>query len=164
MNAPMTGTLEKTIYGKRNGFDIPVKIKRFLIGAKVLWEDQVPLSQDITDELHFFFDSKTTPMVDLLLKKHGLVDVSQYVNIPFHWGVEMELYYRMPNRAEGEKQHIDKHYFEYHGTIFPLHEKFRKERDTFYLLKNLSYLEIPEDHKNKKIYETTRFRAAVIGT
>lgn len=163
MNKPMPGTLDKTIYGKSTGIKLPNRIKKLLIGAEILWSDSDPLSQDITDELHFYFNSKTSKMTDLLLMKNGLTDVSQYINIPFLWGVNMELYYRMPNRKGGEKQHIDRHYFEFYGTIFPLHEKFIKNRDQFYLLKNMEYLQIPDDHKNKKFYETTRFKTTVIG-
>lgn len=160
MNAPLSSNPIKIITARSGGINIPSRIKRLLIGAEIIWFDKDPMSQDVTDELHFYFNSNTSTMTDLLLKKSGLVEVSQYVNIKFNWGVEMELVYSMPNRG---KTHSDHHYFEFSGTIFPLHEKFRKNRDDFYLLKNLGYLDIPQDHKNKKVYETTKFKCTVIG-
>lgn len=161
MNAPMRQCHDniKTIYGKSKGFDIPQKMKKLLIGAEIVWFDKEPMSQNMDDALHFFFDSKTSAMTDLLLKKQGLTDVSQYVNIPMQWGVEMELHYSMPNRG---KRHVEHHYFEFYGTIFPMSEKFKRHRDTFYMAKNMEFLQVPYDHKNKKFYETTKFKATVI--
>ncbi len=164
MNAPMRQSHDniKTIYGKSRGYDIPQKMKKLLIGAEIVWFDKEPMSQNMDDALHFFFDSNTSIMTDLLLKKQGLTDVSQYVNIPLQWGVEMELHYSMPNREEHEKHHVEPHYFEFFGTIFPMTEKFKKHRDIFYMAKNLQFACVPDDHKNKKFYETTKFRAVVI--
>lgn len=161
MNKPMTNT-EKSIYAKQAGIVIPARVKKLLLGAEIVWWDENPMSQDMDETLHFFFESHTNPMTDLLLKKYGITDVAQYVNIAFRWSVHMELYYETPNNKE-KKAHIDHHYFEFHGTIFPMSEKFKKERDTFYLMKNLEHLMVPEDNRNKGYYKTTKFSAQVIG-
>jgi hypothetical protein len=162
MNAPMLNKTLKTIYGKSAGIKVPDRVKKLLAGAEVVWWDKNPLSQDMDDALHFFFDSHTNTMTDLLLKRYGLTDVSQYVNIPLLWEVKMDLVYSMPNHKT-KKQVIDTHYFNMRSTIFPMSDKFRKERDAFYFLKNLEHLETPDDHKNKAIYETTKFSCVVIG-
>jgi hypothetical protein len=160
MNAPLRNGDLKIIKARLNGIQLPPRVKKYLIGAEVIWFDSEPLKQGCTDDLHYFFDSKTSAITDLLLKKHGLHDISQYVNVKLNWGVEIELVYSMPAR---EKKHSDFHYFEFSGTIFPMSPKFIKNRDEFYLMKNLEYLGIPDDNKNKKIYETTKFKAVVIG-
>jgi hypothetical protein len=166
LNAPMRQPTQskpiKEIYASRHGIVLPPKVKRLLRGAEVVWFDKTPLSQDFEDVLHFFFESHTSPMTDMLLRRHGLTDVSQYVNIKFLWGVEMELHYSMPNRKEVDKHHVESTYFEFYGTIFPMHEKFKTERDHFYMLKQLEFSCVPDDHKNKKFYETTKFRAVVV--
>lgn len=158
MNAPMKGT-NKTIYAKIKGINLPLKIKKLLIKSTVIWYDTEPLSQDFDEALHFFVDTKSGPMADLLLKKY-LPDISSFINVPLHWGIEMDIVYGMPNRG---KEHQEHHYFEFFGLLYPMHEKFIKERDQFYLLKNMEFLEVPGDHKNKKIYKTTKFKATVIG-
>lgn len=161
MNLPMRGT-ERTIYAKIKGINLPQKVKRFLMGATVIWYDAEPLSQDFDEALHFFFDTNTSAMGDLLLKKH-LPDISSFINVPLHWGIEMDLVYDMPNRKENEKEHREPHYFEFFGLLYPMHKKFIKERDQFYLLKNMEFLQVPDKHKNKKFYKTTKFKATVIG-
>lgn len=163
MNLPMRSDKKvKTIYGKSNGINLPPRVKKLLIGAEVIWLDKDPLSQDMDDQLNFFFDSHTSSATDMLLRRHGMTDVSQYVNIKFLWGVQMELYYSMPNRQEVEKRHMEPFYFEFHGTIYPMHEKFKEMRDLHYMTKQLEFGCVPDDHKNKKFYETTKFRAVVI--
>jgi len=159
MNAPMIGT-NKTIYAKVYGLNLPLKIKKLLIGSNVHWYDENPLSQDFGEALHFFFETKTNAMADLLLRKNGLNDVSQFINIPLHWGIEMELVYDKPNRGQ---EHRERHYFEFFGLLYPMNERFIKERDQFYLLKNMEFLAVADDHKNKKVYKTTKFKATVIG-
>ena len=124
------------------------------------WYDDDPLSQDFGEALHFFFETKTSKMADLLLAKNGLTDISQFINIPLHWGIEMELIYKKPNR---EQEHRERHYFEFFGLLYPMNAKFIKERDQFYLLKNMEFAQVPDDHKNKKFYKTTKFTATVIG-
>lgn len=158
MNAPMVGT-HKTIYAKVKGLQLPPKVKKLLLGATVIWYDAEPLSQNFDEALHFFFDTNTSAMGDLLLKKY-LPDVSSFINVPLHWGIEMDLVYDMPNRGKEHKEH---YYFELFGLLYPMHEKFIKERDQFYILKNMEFLLVPDDHKNKKIYKTTKFKATVIG-
>ncbi len=159
MNAPMKGT-QKTIYAKTYGLNLPVKLKKLLIKSMIHWYDADPLSQDFGEALHFFFETKTSKMADLLLAKNGLTDISQFINIPLHWGIEMELIYKKPNR---EQEHRERHYFEFFGLLYPMNEKFIKERDQFYLLKNMEFAQVPDDHKNKKFYKTTKFTAKVIG-
>ena len=159
MNAPMQGT-QKTIYAKTYGLSLPVKLKKLLIKSMIHWYDDNPLSQDFGEALHFFFETKTSKMADLLLAKNGLTDISQFINIPLHWGIEMELIYKKPNR---EQEHRERHYFEFFGLLYPMNEKFIKERDQFYLLKNMEFAQVPDDHKNKKFYNTTKFTATVIG-
>jgi hypothetical protein len=159
MNAPMIGT-NKTIYAKVYGLNLPLKVKKLLIGSHVHWYDENPLSQDFGEALHFFFETKTNAMADLLLRKNGLNDVSQFINIPLHWGIEMELVYDKPNRGQ---EHRERHYFEFFGLLYPMNERFIKERDQFYLLKNMEFLAVADDHKNKKVYKTTKFKATVIG-
>lgn len=163
MNLPMQSTKPiKEIYARSAGINFPPKIKKLLIGAEVVWFDATPLSQNMDDALHFFFDTKTSAMTDLLLRRHGLTDVSQFVNIHFKWGVQMELYYSMPNRKEVDKRHMEPFYFEFHGTIYPMHEKFKAMRDLHYMTKQLEFGCVPDDHKNKKFYETTKFLAVVV--
>jgi len=165
MNQPMQSNKPiKEIYGKSSGIQLPQKIKRLLLGAEITWVDSNPLSQDMDDKLHFYFDSKTSAMTDALLRKHGLSDVSQYVNIPFQWGVNMELHYSMPNRQEVDKRHMEPFYFEFYGTIFPMSDKFRRARDLHYMTKNMEFAQVPADHKNKKFYATTKFTCIVINT
>jgi len=163
MNLPMRGTADKTIYAKVNGIQLPPKIKKLLIGAEIVWFDKDPMSQDFGEALHFFFDSKTSFTTDLLLKKYGLTDVSQFINIPLRWGVYMDMVYSMPNRQDVDKVHTEHHYFEFHSTLYPLPEKFRQHRDRFAVMCNLQFNLVPDDHKNKKIYETTKFKAVVLG-
>ena len=165
MNLPMRQNSDKPIreiFAKSSGLNIPPKIKRRLIGAEIFWFDADPLSQDMSDELHFFFDSHTSVYTDCLLLRHGLIDISQYINIRFLWGVQMMLHYDMPNRAEVNKRHTETTYFEFHGTMFPMHEKFKQARDQFYMLKQLEFGAVPDDHKNKKFYVTTEFKAVVV--
>lgn len=162
MNAPMTGT-SKTVTAKMYGLNLPVKLKKLLLGSMIHWYDEDPLSQDFGEALHFFFETKTSKMADLLLAKNGLNDVSQFINIPLHWGVEFEIIYDMPNRQENEKEHRERHYFEFFGLLYPMNAKFIKERDQFYLLKNMEFAQVPDNHKNKKFYKTTKFTAKVIG-
>lgn len=158
MNAPMIGT-NKTIYAKIKGLSLPPKVKKLLLGATIIWYDAEPLSQDFDEALHFFFDTKTSAMGDLLLKKH-LPDISNFINVPLHWGVEMELVYDKPHRNQ---EHREPHYFEFFGLLYPMHKKFIEERDRFFMLKNLEFLAVPDDNKNKKVYKTTKFKATVIG-
>lgn len=155
----MQGT-QKTIYAKTYGLNLPVKLKKLLIKSMIHWYDDDPLSQDFGEALHFFFETKTSKMADLLLAKNGLTDISQFINIPLHWGIEMELIYKKPNR---EQEHRERHYFEFFGLLYPMNAKFIKERDQFYLLKNMEFAQVPDDHKNKKFYKTTKFTATVIG-
>ena len=163
MNAQMQSEKPiKTIYGRSAGMKISEKTKRLMIGAEIVWFDSNPLSQDMDDSLHFFFDSHTSAMTDLLLRKQGLTDVSQYVNIPFLWSVKMDLYYSKPNRS-GTKPHVEPFYFKFRGTIFPMGDEFKKMRDLHYMTKNMEFLQAPDDHKNKKIYATTKFTCTVIG-
>jgi len=163
MNAPMRTITDKEIGAKIGGVQLPIKLKKHLIGSEVVWFDKNPLSQDFGEALHYYFDCKITRITAMLLAKHGLIDVSQTINVPLHWGVEMDLVYSMPNRKEGEKVHTEPHYFEFFGTMYPMNNKFIKERDQFFLLKNMEFLQVPDDQKNKKFFETTKFRAVVIG-
>jgi hypothetical protein len=141
---------------------VPKKIKRFLVGAVLTWEDKNPLSGEMDEELLFHFDTNTKPQVDLLLKKHGIWDVSHAVNARLNWEVHIELVYATPNNRE-KSHHIDHHWFTFRGPIFPTQEVFRRERERFYLMKNLEHTMVPEDNKNKGYYEITRFTATVIG-
>lgn len=158
MNLPMRGT-ERTISAKIKGLNLPHRVKKLLMGSTVIWYDAEPLSQDFDEALHFFFDTKTNTMGDLLLKKH-LPDISSFINVPLHWGVEMELVYDKPNRGQ---EHRELYYFEFFGLLYPMHKKFIEERDRFFMLKNLEFLSVPDDNKNKKVYKTTKFTARVIG-
>jgi len=166
MNLPMTANQNskplKEIYASNHGIVLPPKVKRLLLGAEVVWFDKSPMSQDYDEALHFFFDSHTSSSTDMLLRRHGMTDVSQYVNIKFLWGVQMELYYSMPNRQEVDKRHMEPAYFEFYGTIFPMHEKFKRLRDLHFMTKQMEFAQVPDDHKNKKFYETTKFRAVVV--
>ncbi len=163
MKAPMNPNKKiKEIYASSRGIQLPPKIKRLLIGAEATWFDQNPLSTNMDDALHFYFDTQTSSSTDMLVRRYGLNDVSQFVNIPFLWGVTMELYYNMPNRKEVDKRHMEPFYFEFYGTIYPMHEKFKKMRDLHYMTKNLEFAQVPDDHKNKKFYATTKFRAVVV--
>lgn len=141
---------------------VPQKIKRFLIGAVLKWEDKNPLSGDMDEALLFQFDTNTKPQTDLLLKKHGICDVSHVVNAKLQWEVQIELVYSTPNNRE-KSHHIDHHWFKFRGPIFPTQEVFRQERERFYLMKNLEHTMVPENNKNKGYYELTRFTATVIG-
>lgn len=141
---------------------VPQKIKRFLVGAVLRWEDQSPLSGDMDEELLFHFDTNTKPQADLLLKKYGIWDVSHVVNAKLNWEVHIELIYSTPNNKE-KSHHIDHHWFTFRGSIFPTTERFKYERERFYLIKNLEHTMVPEDNKNKGYYELTKFTAEVVG-
>jgi hypothetical protein len=161
MNAPMRNTPIKNIYGKAKGIQLPDKIKKLMLCAEIVWFDNNPMSQDMDECLHFFFDSKTNSMTDLLLRKNGLTDISQYVNIPLRWHVAMSTFWAMPNRPD--RRHEDCERFEFRGTIFPMTDKFKSERDRIYMRQRLEYLDIPDDNKNKKVYATTKFLCTVVG-
>lgn len=164
MNAPMTLT-HKPIFAKAKGLQIPPKIKRLLIQSTVIWYDTDPLSQDFGEALHFFFDTKTNAMADLLLKRYGLEDVSQFINIPLKWRIEVQLIYKMPNRETetSSKEHREIMSFDMHGLLYPMNKKFSEHRDKFYLLKNMEFAAVPDDHKNKKVFSTSKFTATVMG-
>lgn len=140
---------------------VPYKIKRFLIGAELKWQDDSPLSGNAEEELLFQFDTNTKPQVDLFLRKHGVWDVSHVVNAKLSWEVHIELVYSLPNNKE-KSHHIDHHWFTFRGPIFPMTDKFRSERDRFYLMKNLEHELVPADNKNKGCYEITKFTAKVV--
>jgi hypothetical protein len=162
MNAPMQSIKPiKTIYGRSAGLKVSDKTKRLMIGAEIVWFDNNPLSQDMDDCLHFFFDSHTNPMTDLLLRKQGLTDVSQYVNIRFFWRCEMSTHWNMPNRPD--HRHEDSEVFKFRGTIFPMTKAFKENRDRIYMRQRLEYLDIPDDNRNKKVYATTKFKCVVVG-
>lgn len=163
MNAPMkTYKQVKEIPATAKGIMLPKNVMNLLIGAEIKWEDATPLSNDASEYLHFFFNSNTKPHTDLLLKKYGFFDVSQYVNLNCLWQVHMQMYYATPNNKE-KSHHIDHHYFKFRGTIFPMHENFKKERDYFYMTKNLEHTLVPDDNKNKGYYQTTHFHAVIVG-
>lgn len=151
----------KTIYARAKGLALPQRVKDLLVGAEVVWFDRVPLSQDMSDELHFFFKSNASGVTNLLLKKHGIVDVEQYVNIKLKWRVTMEIHYALPNHPN-KKGLTDYHEWIMSECIFPMSERFKSERDTFYILRNMEHLATPDDHKNKAIYATTKFTAVVV--
>lgn len=161
MNAPMTGT-SKTIYATTQGIELPINIKKLLIGAVIMWEDKNPLSENMDDVLHFFFDSKTTKTTDILLARYGIKDIGQIVNVEFKWQVEMELKYKMPNHPN-KKEFIDKFPFKFRGTVFPMNKAFKVLRDNFYLVNNLERVMTPDDHKNKGIYEMSYYKLTIIG-
>lgn len=141
---------------------LPDSAKKLLIGSTVIWEDTAPLSMADDMLIKYYFDTKTTPSADLLLKKKGLEDVSQFASLKFHWHVLIENIYEMSNR-DNEKPHIEPHRFNYHGIIYPMGERFRAKRDAFYIAKNFEFSFVPDDHKNKKFYKKTRFTCTVIG-
>lgn len=162
MNAPMQSTKPiREIYGRSAGIKISDKTKRLMVGAEIVWLDNNPLSQDMDDCLHFFFDSHTSKMTDLLLRKQGLTDVSQYVNISFRWRCEMSTHWNMPNRPDHRHEDIEP--FEFRGTIFPMTQAFKDNRDRIYIRQRLEYLDIPDDNRNKKVYATTKFKCVVVG-
>jgi hypothetical protein len=39
------------------------------------------------------------------------------------------------------------------GSVFPINEKFKKERESFYMIKNLEHELVPKDNKNKGYYK-----------
>lgn len=163
MNSPMRTITDREVKAKPNGIQIPQKYKKYLIGSTVDWTDNDPLSQEWLEELYYYFDCPMTRITAMLLSRYGLSDVSQTINVNLHWGVNMILVYDMPNRQENEKEHREPHYFEFFGLLYPMNAKFIKERDQFYLLKNMEFAQVPDDHKNKKFYKTTKFTAKVIG-
>lgn len=142
-------------------FNIPTKIKSLLVGSTVIWSDSEPLSLNDDMMINYYFDTKTNGAADILLRRHGLKDVSQFASLVFNWFVVIENYYHMPNRENVEKQHIESHSFDYRGTIYPMGEKFRNARDKFYMEKNLEFSLVPAAHKNKKFYQYTKFTATV---
>lgn len=141
--------------------DLPPRIKKLLIGSVVTWRDDDPLSISDDMMINYYFDTKTNANADLLLRKHGLNDVSQFASLSFNWFVEIENIYRMPNRENVEKEHSEFHRFDYRGIIYPMGEKFRNVRDAFYMAKNMEFAAVPDDHKNKKFYLHTKFTATV---
>ena len=136
--------------------------KRLLIGACVMWEDSDPLSLDDNMMIRYWFDTGTNAIADLALARAGLVDAAQFASIPFQWYIEMVNHYTMPNR-ENEKPHIEPHSFNYTGKVYPMGDKIKQERDAFFTAKNLQFAMVPDDNKNKKIYQKTVFTAYVVG-
>lgn len=141
---------------------VPAKIKRFLIGAELTWHDKNPMSADMEEELLFNFETNTSGQTDLLLRKHGIWDVSHVINATLNWEVHIEMMYELPNN-QMKSHHIDHHWFTFRGPIFPTTDKFKHERDTFYMLKNLEHEMVPSDNKNKGIYQQSIFTAKVVG-
>lgn len=163
MNAPLRTTKPvKEIYGSSTGLNLPQKIVKLLIGAEIRWSDANPLSQNMDDCLHFYFDSHTNINTDALLRRYGFTDVSQFINVKCRWEVHMQMIYETPNNRH-KSHHIDQHWFEFRGTIFPLCEEFKKQRDAFYLARNLEHTMVPEDNKNKGYYKMTKFIAKIVG-
>lgn len=140
---------------------LPDKFKKFLIGATVTWFDSDPLNYG-TKEVKYFFDTKTKPQTDLLLRRNGLQDVSQFASLVFNWYVELENQYIMNNRETVDKAHFEWHTFNYRGKIVPEGPKFIEELQRFHMLHNLQFAMVPDDHKNKKVYHQTKFTATVI--
>jgi alanine dehydrogenase len=136
--------------------------KRLLIGATVKWEDSDPLSLEDDIAIHYWFETGTNAIADLALKRAGLLEASQFASISFQWYIEMVNHYTMPNRAS-EKPHTEKHAFNYTGKVYPVGEKIKRERDAFFMDKNLQFAMAPNDNKNKKVYEKTVFTAYVVG-
>ena len=141
---------------------LPPKIKRYLVGAELAWSDKNPLDGAMDDELLFAFDTKTSVVVDALLRRHGVWDPSHVINAMLRWEVHMELVYSTPNHPE-KSHHIDHHWFEFRGPIFPTSETFKQERERFYMLNNLEHAGVPDGHKNKGYYCLTKFTAKVVG-
>jgi len=141
---------------------LPPKIKRHLIGAVLEWWDVEPMSTNGGDKLLFKFDSNTSPVTDLLLRRHGVYDASHIVNAILNWEVHMEVIYDTPNNSK-KSAHIDHHWFKFRGTIFPVDARFKSERENFYMMKNLEHELVPADNKNKGYYRVMRFTATVIG-
>lgn len=164
MNAPLTGNPE-IVYGGYKGFKLPDNVRKLLVGSSVVWYDKDPLSQQFDEALHFFFDSKINSTCFLLLKKHKFTDISQFINVPLKWRIQMELIYSMPNRETDttEKEHREILGFDLHGLLYPMNKKFIDHRDKFYFLHNVEFMAVPDEHKNKKIYRTTKFTSTVIG-
>jgi hypothetical protein len=163
MNLPM-GENEalRVIHASPATLALPDTIKRLLRGSRVLWRDDTPLSQDVNDDLHFYFETKTNAAGDLLLKKYGLHDVGLIVNVKLHYRAEIEIVYTMPNRLDCEKQHTETCFFNFYGSIAPLSEKFTQNRDKHFLRAQLELGMVPCDHKNKKVYSHTNFRLIVV--
>jgi hypothetical protein len=141
--------------------NLPPRIKKLLIGSVVTWRDDDPLSMSDDMLINYYFDTKTNANADLLLRRHGLADVSQFASMSFNWFVEIENIYHMPNRENVEKEHSEFHRFNYRGTIYPMGERFQVVRDAFYIAKNMEFSLVPDDHKNKKFYLHTKFTATV---
>jgi hypothetical protein len=141
---------------------LPPKIKRHLVGAAIEWQDSEPMSLNGEDELLFRFETNTCAVTDLLLKKHGVFDASHVVNAVLNWRVHMELIYDTPNNAS-KSAHIDHHWFDFRGSIFPVNPKFKREREGFYMATNLEHVLVPEHNKNKGYFRLMKFTAEVIG-
>lgn len=160
LNAPMSKKPD-IVYAGYKGFKLPDNVKKLLVGSVATWYDADPLSQQFDEELNFYFDpKKISATKELLLIRHGFKDVSQFINVSLKWRVKMELVYSMPNRG---KEHREILGFDLHGLIYPMNKKFIDHRDKFYLLHNMEFLAVPDDHKNKKVYKTSKFTATVIG-
>ena len=144
-------------------FDLPPKVKKLLVGSTVIWSDSNPLSMADDMFIDYYFDAKTNAAADILLRRNGLTDVSHFASLCFNWFVEIENIYYMPNRENVEKHHSEFHRFNYRGIIYPMGEKFKKERDAFFMEKNLQFSMVPDDHKNKKFYHSTKFTCTVMG-
>lgn len=140
---------------------IPQKIKSLLVGATVTWQDSDPLSMNDDMPINYYFDTKTNYAADVILRRHGLTDVSHFASLSFNWYVIIENHYHMPNRENVEKMHVERHAFDYRGIIYPMGEKFKQVRDAFYMRTNLEFAAVPDNHKNKKVYQFTKFIATV---
>lgn len=144
-------------------FDLTPAIKKTLIGATVIWEDSNPLSMDDEMLIRYYFDTNTNAIEDVKLMRHGLYDPAQFASMRFQWFIEMVNHYTKPNREAGEKPHTERHAFYYTGKVYPMGDKIKRERDAFFMQKNIEFSMVPDDHKNKKVYQKTVFTATVLG-
>lgn len=141
---------------------IPASVLNLLAGAVIEWTDETPLSSIAEEELLYSFNTNTSATTDLLLRKHGMWDVSHIVNYRLRWLFTMTVEFKTPNKGAGQHRQ-ESRTFEIHAAIFPQSQKFKTERDKFYLACRLENLQIPHDKKAWGIYTTTRFKAVCLG-
>lgn len=141
---------------------IPASVLNLLAGAVIEWTDETPLSDAAEEALLYSFNTNTTATTDLLLRKHGMWDVSHIVNYRLRWLFTITVEFKTPKKGAGMYRQ-ENHTFELHATIFPQSQKFKIERDKHYLACRLHNLQIPHDKKAWGIYTITRFKAVCLG-
>lgn len=139
---------------------IPINVKRHLLGATLSWSQVAPMTPEKVN-VNFKTKSSALSATDLLLKRYKLNQRYVMFN-PLMWEVHMQMVYETPNNKE-KLAHIDHHYFDFTGVIWPIFDSIRGEIDRVFAASNLEHQLVPSDNKNKGYYQQTHFVLTIIG-